>query len=64
MGFYLTDTAANQEVAALHRLRRINAELLAALKGVEEWCDLIEQNYPEMWFTKRVRAAIAKATEE
>ena len=36
-------------------------DLLAALEDVREWCDLIEHHYPEMLFTKKVRAAIAKA---
>lgn len=39
-------------------------DLLAALEAVHEWCDLIEQNYPEMLFTKKVRAAIAKARNQ
>ena len=45
-----------------------NAALIAAaplmyeaLEAVREWCDLIEQDYPEMLFTKSVRAALAAA---
>lgn len=39
-------------------------KLVSALREVREWCDLIEQNYPEMRFAKSVRKAISEITEE
>ena len=52
------------EAALKHEKRLLDAapDLLAALIAVDEWGDLIKQNYPEMLFPKQVRAAIAKAT--
>lgn len=35
-------------------------EMEAALREVAEWADLIEQNYPEMLFTKSVRKVLAE----
>ena len=51
-----------QHDEAMYRLYQAAPDLLAACQDVREWCDLIEQNYPEMRFTKAVRAAVAKAT--
>jgi len=38
-------------------------DMLDALQHVAEWCDLIRQNYPEMWNDfKAVKPAIQQAT--
>jgi hypothetical protein len=51
----------NEEAARLARLFAASETMQSALRSVFEWCDLIEQNYPDMTFTKAVRAAVAEA---
>lgn len=53
---------SDDEAARLATMFVASETMLAALKSVSEWCDLIEQNYPEMTFTKLVRNAVAMAS--
>ncbi|MDD5007295.1 MAG: hypothetical protein PHC68_02695 [Syntrophorhabdaceae bacterium] len=58
---YLSD-AEDDNSSENARLIAAAPELMAACRGINEWHDLIKQNYPEMLGPfKAVRAAIAKA---
>lgn len=56
-----SEAIGDDEAARLARLFAASETMQSALRSVLEWCDLIEQNYPDMTFTKAVRAAVAEA---
>ncbi|WP_269581930.1 hypothetical protein [Roseibium sp. Sym1] len=58
------DSVGHDEAKRLAALFAASETMHSALIAVAEWCDLIEQNYPEMAFTKHVRAAMGAANGE